>query len=89
MRNPTRPTDANNILTTLLYVLERTPRNGATQDMPEGSRWIEISDTYALELAASVRKHNNDQIKLMIEADYTIKALCHTIEQLQAKDATA
>ncbi len=39
----------------VLEVLENAPRRGAETDEPEGARYIQISDTLANELSASVK----------------------------------
>lgn len=40
----------------LIELFEAAPRLGAETDMPEGARYIQISDTLAKRIAASLRK---------------------------------
>lgn len=44
-----------NWLFQLAYDLDRIDRLGSTQDEPEGSRYIQISDTYAIAISEKLK----------------------------------
>lgn len=55
----TRDRDVEALLSTILFILERAPRQGGNTDKPEGSRWIMFSDTLANSLADRIREQLN------------------------------
>ena len=46
----------NRILLEIADVLDKVDRQGSDEDSPEGVRYITLSDTYAKELAAQLRR---------------------------------
>jgi len=48
-------------LTEIIEGLENADRIGSEVDRPEGSRCIQISDTLAREIIATLKKHSDDQ----------------------------
>ncbi len=45
------------IISEILYLLEYSPRMGSEEDNPEGTRYIQISDTLAKRLTTDLRDY--------------------------------
>lgn len=60
--------DKEALLSMILLILERAPRQGAKEDNPEGVRWIAISDTFARLLADRIREQLNPTEERVVSA---------------------
>lgn len=71
----------------ILHVLEDGIRQGGIEDVPEGTRYILISDTLALELAADLRTARSADKGRLSAASEVADGLVARIDELKAQIA--